>query len=225
MLDVGGGHGIHSDWFRHSVPGVKVDLLDLAETVEPLVFEGDVLQFETSKRYDVVWTSHVMEHQRNVGLFLDKLHSLLKPGGLLCVTVPPHVGGLGIVAHLTTWDPMLLIINLVQGDFDCRSGRFARYQYNVSGIVERPRQQLPTKQLLPPLDRVGHRLSGQFKFLNWETKSIEPDPEMTFASVDACLAYCNSIDEPKGRFCQVEIDGAKQIMYIDERDGWLLQVN
>ncbi len=68
--------------------------------------------------YDAIWCAHCLEHQRNVGSFLEKIFSELKDGGVLCVTVPPLktniVGG-----HLTLWNGGLLLYNLILAGFDC----------------------------------------------------------------------------------------------------------
>jgi len=44
-------------------------------------------QFDTP--FDAIWCSHVLEHQLNVNLFLTRIHSDLKEGGILGITVPP----------------------------------------------------------------------------------------------------------------------------------------
>src|SRR6185503_2160161 len=107
-------------------------------------FVGDVLDFETTERFDLVWCSHALEHQPNVGFFLEHLVALAKPGGVLAITVPPArrtiVGG-----HLTVWNTGLLLYNLVSAGIDCSEARTREYGYNVSAIVRlRP-------AVLPPL--------------------------------------------------------------------------
>jgi SAM-dependent methyltransferase len=86
--------------------------------------------------FDGVWASHVLEHQRNVGSFLDAIYTVLKPDGLLGVVVPPlkHeiVGG-----HLTLWNAGLLLYNLIRARFDCRSAMVKTAGYNVAVLVRK----------------------------------------------------------------------------------------
>lgn len=86
--------------------------------------------------YDLLWASHILEHMRNPGQFLDKCFRILKPNGLFCVTVPPlkHeiVGG-----HLTLWNPGLLLYNMILARFNCKKARVMQYGYNISVIVRK----------------------------------------------------------------------------------------
>ena len=43
---------------------------------------ADINKFESSKSYDLVWCSHVLEHQLNPHSFLCKLHALVKEDGI-----------------------------------------------------------------------------------------------------------------------------------------------
>ena len=72
-----------------------------------------------------------MEHQINVNSFLEKIRKDLKEDGFLCITVPPAkhkmVGG-----HVTIWNPLLLIYNVVLAGFDCKNVAVKKYDYNIS---------------------------------------------------------------------------------------------
>jgi SAM-dependent methyltransferase len=85
---------------------------------------------------DAIWCCHVLEHQRNVGAFLEKCYRDLRLGGWLAITVPPMkpeiVGG-----HLTLWNAGLLLYNLILAGFDCREASVKTYDYNVSVIVRK----------------------------------------------------------------------------------------
>lgn len=95
------------------------------------------MEIDLSGKYDVVWMSHVLEHQLDVNAFLKKARDLVSPGGYLVVTVPPSkpevVGG-----HLTLWTPGLLIYNLILAGFDCKDCKVIRYGYNIS-VICKPR--------------------------------------------------------------------------------------
>lgn len=92
--------------------------------------------------YDAVWCAHCLEHQRNVGAFLDKIHGELKEGGLLCITVPPlkHniVGG-----HLSLWNAGLLLYNLILARFDCSQAHVIVDGYNISALLKKRTIKLP----------------------------------------------------------------------------------
>ncbi len=39
-------------------------------TLASMVIHGDYLAIDVGNKFDLVWASHVLEHQRNVGLFI-----------------------------------------------------------------------------------------------------------------------------------------------------------
>lgn len=92
--------------------------------------------FNTNEKYDLVWCSHILEHQKNVGFFIEKCYSLVNDNGLLCITVPPMkkniVGG-----HLTVWNTGLLLYNLVINGIDCSEANCCEYGYNISVVVKK----------------------------------------------------------------------------------------
>jgi SAM-dependent methyltransferase len=137
VLDVGPGAGHHADIFRQCDKHVSV-----VEPLRPIpkaehVFRGF---FETVDlepfRFDCIWACHVLEHSRNIGLFLDQAFHYLKDGGILAVTVPPLKPGI-VGGHLTIWNPGLLLYNLVRAGFDCKDAAVNRYDYNISVIVKK----------------------------------------------------------------------------------------
>ena len=143
VLDLGCGPGWHSTHLsRYAKQVVALDYrknpaLDDREfgTNVSFVFT-DVMQYQPEYDFDAVWCSHVLEHQLNPNLFLLKLHSLLREGGVLAITVPPlkHqiVGG-----HVSLWNAGLLLYHLVLAGFDCREAAVLRYAYNVSIVVKK----------------------------------------------------------------------------------------
>lgn len=154
VLDVGSGGGKHARILTDA--GKKVTCVDYGRSVyydrtqesAPDVYSGinvihgDYLAIDVGNKFDLVWASHVLEHQRNVGLFIDKLIADAKEGGWLCITVPPAkpfiVGG-----HLTLWNAGLLLYNLVLAGLDCSQAEVLNYGYNISVIVQNRRINLP----------------------------------------------------------------------------------
>lgn len=170
VLDVGCGAGNHAHGFRQE--GKRVTTISYTP---PADIVGDYCSNDCGGPYDLVWASHVLEHQRNVGAFLDKLKRDCKPGGWVAVTVPPMkheiVGG-----HVALFNAGLLLYHLVLAGIDCRQARVRTYGYNISVIVQNVNLDLPrlvcdagdieTLSRWFPLEaRQG--FDGQIAELNW----------------------------------------------------------
>jgi SAM-dependent methyltransferase len=131
VLDVGSGAGEHSRFLRHF--GKQVFTTDLHQSAD---YAGDFVQLAFDRTFDVVWCSHVLEHQRNVGAFLEKLYECLAEDGVLAITVPTHPRERLISGHITTWNAGLLCYNLVLAGFDCREARVCQ-TYELGIIVRK----------------------------------------------------------------------------------------
>ena len=114
VLDIGSGEGEHSRFLRHY--GKQVYSVDLSDGAD---YVGDFTKLVLDRQFDAVWCSHVLEHQRNVGVFLDKVHAALKDDGVLAITVPVHPRARLIAGHITSWNAGLLCYNLILAGFDC----------------------------------------------------------------------------------------------------------
>ncbi len=142
VLDVGSGTGEQTAMLRNH--GKTVTELDYGDSVyfrdrpkeAPPVIVGDFVTVEIPQTYDCVIASHVLEHQPNVNLFLQRAHAVLNEGGVLGLSVPPFkhqiVGG-----HLTVWNAGLLLYNLVLAGFDCKDAWVRKYGYNISIVVKK----------------------------------------------------------------------------------------
>lgn len=169
VLDVGSGEGAHSKILADA--GKTVSAVDLSRSIyygrrgsnydNVDVHHVDFYSVDLTTPYDCVWASHVLEHQRNPGLFLEKCFHLTKK--VFAVTVPPlkHdiVGG-----HVTLWNAGLLIYNMILAGFDCSKASVSTYGYNISVIVEKtPVQQMDLDSLHYDAGDV-ERLSKYFPF-------------------------------------------------------------
>jgi SAM-dependent methyltransferase len=148
VLDIGSGEGDHARMFVDK--GKNVTAVDLGSSVYYQqgshdgveILHGDFNSIHLQNEFDCVWASHVLEHQLNVHSFLLKVHSVLREGGILAITVPPLkpeiVGG-----HVSLWNAGLLLYRLVLAGFDCRDARVLKYGYNISVIVKKKSFTLP----------------------------------------------------------------------------------
>lgn len=136
VLDLGSGDGAYAKALSEA--GRAVTTVNLYPPADHVGDYMDKMFFP----FDAIWCCHVLEHQRNVGAFLEKCYRDLRPSGLLAITVPPMkpeiVGG-----HLTLWNAGLLLYNLILAGFDCREASVKTYGYNVSVIVRKSPAFLP----------------------------------------------------------------------------------
>lgn len=181
ILDVGAGPGLHTRILRRL--GKRVVSVDFhaqstmrLDTVERADLIGDYVQMHFGKPFDAVWCCHVLEHQRNVGMFLQKLLSDTKDGGQVAITVPPFKHNL-VGGHVSVWNAGLLLYNLVLAGNDCSEAMVKRYGYNISVIVPRRPTMLPEGLTAGrgDLERLAHLfplraaqdMDGDILELNW----------------------------------------------------------
>lgn len=224
MLDVGGSHGVHARFFRSH--GIAVDLVDMVAGDEQPVFVGDYLDFEPTTPYDVVWSSHVLEHVRNAGLFIDKMAADLAPDGYCVTTVPPIRGGRMAFNHLSFWNPGMLLLNFGMAGFDMRSARLAQYAYNVSIIVrlatstpEEIKDSMPESMIVSDL-----HFNGELKFHNWDKRLQKYRTALPV--VDGIFETREQAEQamalaPSGPFCFIASGDRNLLHYLD--DGQLIR--
>jgi 2-polyprenyl-3-methyl-5-hydroxy-6-metoxy-1,4-benzoquinol methylase len=111
VLEIGCGRGLTGkliqDRLGCRVTGVEMNP-EVAEAARPnlwRVLTGDVQSMAIPGRYDVVVATELFEHLNDPEAFLDKMKSLLKPGGRIVLSVP-NVGHYSIVEDLLAgrWD-------------------------------------------------------------------------------------------------------------------------
>ncbi len=218
LLEIGGAHGVHARFFR--LHGIEVDLVDMVAGDEHPIFVGDYLDFESSRPYDVIWSSHVLEHVRNVGLFIDKMARDLAPDGYCAATVPPMRGERMAFNHLSFWNPGMLLLNFGMSGFDMGAARLAQYGYNVS-IIAKLADVVPKdiKDGFPP-DMILSELhfNGNLRFHNWEKKlqkyrTAMPLAETVFAS--HAEAEETMVRHGSTLFCFIAAGDRKLLHYMD----------
>ncbi|MBP1861110.1 class I SAM-dependent methyltransferase [Rhizobium herbae] len=155
VLDVGSGGGQHAQKFAsagksvHCVDYGRSVYFQRSETVPKLeggdVVEltiGDFMDLPVQQPYDLVWCSHVLEHQVDANAFLKRCLSFTADDKWLAITVPPlkHsiVGG-----HVSLWNAGLILYQLVMAGNDCSDAVVMTYEYNISIIVRKRIISLP----------------------------------------------------------------------------------
>jgi 2-polyprenyl-3-methyl-5-hydroxy-6-metoxy-1,4-benzoquinol methylase len=98
VLVVGSGGGQHAAAL--AAHGAQVNCIDFGTSVYAQrasvtpgveVTRADFGLWAPDKHYDLVWASHILQHQRNVGQFIAKLIACCTPGGRVAITMPcPH---------------------------------------------------------------------------------------------------------------------------------------
>lgn len=131
VLDIGSGRGEHARFMRHF--GKDVYTIDLANDAD---YVGDFLDVKIDRKFDVVFCSHVMEHQRNVGRFLEKIYDCLADDGILMLAVPTQDRAKLISGHMTVWTSGLMIYNLIYAGFDCSEAKFVQ-SFDINLIVRK----------------------------------------------------------------------------------------
>lgn len=128
VLDFGCGNGSLAKEIRPfvaNIDGLEVNAFtrELAKTHGALKVYASLDEIERDKKYDVIYTNHVLEHLENVIETLRALSKHLKPGGRLMIVVPaedfrsaPQKQWFVEDAdrHLHTWTPRLMANTLRQ---------------------------------------------------------------------------------------------------------------
>ncbi len=118
VLDIGSHERRCTRVFEHI--GKKVTTIEIAPSYEA-DYRGDYLDQKFEAPFDAIWCSQTYEHQRNPGIFLDKIFDDLKEGGVLGLTVPFQTDHSHVAfGHLNLTSPLMLIYHLVCAGFDCK---------------------------------------------------------------------------------------------------------
>ena len=119
VLDIGGALGAHCKIMRNF--GLLVDSIDKYE--KKAEFIGDFNKYKFRTQYDMIYCSHVIEHQRNQGIFLDKIYDLLNEDGDLVISGPKHPAERFVEGHISTTILPVFLQLLIYAGFDCKKGK------------------------------------------------------------------------------------------------------
>lgn len=180
VLDIGSGDGRHARILRGA--GRKVVTVSM---LPPADHVGDYADgIVQDGPFDAIWACHVLEHQRNVGAFLQRCFNDLRDDGVLAITVPPPKSDI-VGGHMALFNSGLLLYHLIVAGFDCSKARVSPLYadieggapYNLSVIVRKKQAKLPTldwdegdidrlKQFFPI--PVEHGFDGRMDAVNWD---------------------------------------------------------
>jgi SAM-dependent methyltransferase len=179
VLEIGSRHGVAAQLFKFL--GKELTTIEIDGTFSSDI-SGNYVKTDFGKQFDAIWCSHVLEHQRHPGHFIDKLFSDLKEGGVLGLTVPSALSPL-MLGHFTIWTPLHLIYNLIGAGFDCRDVRCKNYDWQFTILLQKLSHEHPqinvaeTPEMQGKLDEIGYVpevlayfppiLHGQFT-RNWQ---------------------------------------------------------
>lgn len=129
VLDVGAGSLVHSEMFVKS--GRTVTALDYGTSVyaenaklndKIEIIHTDILKWESTKKFDLLWMSHILEHNHNPGLLVNHVCQFASPRGLICITLPIMHHKLW-PGHLTLWSPGLITYFLASLGYDMKHSK------------------------------------------------------------------------------------------------------
>lgn len=119
-IDIGSGAGVQTDVLRHA--GLEVFQVDKYSDIAE--YKVDFIEHQFDQKFDIVLCSHVIEHQRNVGQFLDKIYDLMSDSGVLIISAPKHSAETMIEGHLNCFITPFLVQHLVHAGFDLKNGKY-----------------------------------------------------------------------------------------------------
>ena len=130
-LDIGSGDGVQTEVMKHA--GLNVFKLDKYSSNAE--FQRDFLDCEFKQKFDIIYCSHVIEHQRNVGFFLDKIFDLLSDNGLLLISAPKHTPEQLVEGHLNCFYLPYLIQHLIHAGFDLKVGKILSCGHVENAVI------------------------------------------------------------------------------------------
>jgi SAM-dependent methyltransferase len=191
ILDIGCGL-LWDDIFRkfksggHTYFGLDIDpaVIGSVQTIGPScgipsdhfsVCDNTSLKFE-SGLFDLVFSSHCLEHSLDLRRTFAEIRRVLKPGGQLMFAVPPSWDS--SIEHLYLLDVESWMSFVSDAGFTVRSmhiGDFYSKGYQDLVIVAQPREEAPHRFELEPFRKSNYRLlphtSAELKFVGaWNIK-------------------------------------------------------
>ena len=147
-IDIGCGHG---DFFKYlnekgvQVKGTGIDMMP----EDKITYKGfkyiksNFNDYEPTENYDLIFSSHTIEHNPNTEEFLKNFFKFGKPGGLFCLVWPPPkpqiVGG-----HVHIFNLGIMMYNIIRTGVNCKNVKMIKVGYNLVIVGEYDFFDLPT---------------------------------------------------------------------------------
>ena len=147
ILDIGMGDGTASLHFANNgkrVAGIgvsmgiykpPVDIKDKIEIHECFMDEFDK-QF-INKKFDAIWACHVIEHNFNIGQFLEQCWNHLNENGWLFLLTPLNSNLVAGGHYITGWNIGQIIYILSHFGFDTKNGHYLKYAGSNVAFVQK----------------------------------------------------------------------------------------
>lgn len=135
VIDIGCGKG---DFFNYlndkhvSVKGTGIDMMNESELLykDFTYIKSNFNDLKINERFDLIFSSHTIEHNPNTEDFLKLFFSLGKPNGIFCLIWPPPkpqiVGG-----HVHVFNLGLMLYNVIRIGVNCSNVKMLKSGYNL----------------------------------------------------------------------------------------------
>lgn len=212
-IDIGSGAGGQSDILRKA----GLDVFQLDKYSDRAEYKVDFIGHDFDRQFDVVFCSHVIEHQRNVGRFLDKIHDVMADDGLLVISAPKHTAETMVEGHLNCFFTTYFVQQLVHAGFDLQRGK-----YLSCGGIE-------NAAIVPKAANfdLAERLEDGYLWTEkHQSRSFITLQNQTINNVAAFFHNCVSIGSPDGKSINFTIPATyrKKGIRIDAR-RWGFQID
>lgn len=138
LLDLGCGEGLYHKMFPESTEITGVDLFDRLKSKDMKnvsYVNTNIFDFKSDKKFDCLFSSHVIEHIPDTEYFLRHIFSYIKEDGVFCICYPPPkhniVGG-----HVHLFNHGLVAYHLVRIGIDCSECKVVKsgnYNFAIMG--------------------------------------------------------------------------------------------
>jgi SAM-dependent methyltransferase len=138
VLDIGSHWGNVSNVFKFL--GKKTVGCEISPIgAEYADYHQDFLDIAFPEKFDAIWCSAALEHQRNLGIFLNKIFDDLRDGGILALTIPLQVSMHLDFGHCNLFSPLIILYQLTLAGFDCRDIRLRMTAEHDIAVILRKR--------------------------------------------------------------------------------------
>lgn len=168
VVDLGAGLGLHTRFLLER--GIDVTAVDhvLTDSLADILrahpgrsrfIRSDLAALPFADgQIQAIWVCHCLEHMENPLAALREWRRVLRPAGLLAVTVPPYKTEIVGRHVFSGWNVGQLMLTLLRTGYEVATGAYAEIEYNVFALVHRDDNPPP----LEPNDEILARYADRF---------------------------------------------------------------